>query len=61
GREIAQSAAGSIVDLLGDGGVDAASIDQAMAKYMLVTCSAFVAYLIEEGRKAGRISEISVP
>ncbi|MBE8147047.1 hypothetical protein IOD13_16035 [Brevibacterium casei] len=43
------------------GGVDAASIDQAMAKYMLVTCSAFVAYLIEEGRKAGRISEISVP
>lgn len=32
-------------------GIDAASADQALAKYALVTCSAFVSYLIEEGRK----------
>lgn len=35
------------------GGVAAADADQALAKYVLVTCSAFVSYLIEEGRKAG--------
>lgn len=34
------------------GGIEAADADQALAKYMLVTCSAFVSYLIEEGRKA---------
>lgn len=33
------------------GSIDAATVDQAMAKYMLVTCSAFVSYLIEEARK----------
>jgi len=33
------------------GGIEAADADQALAKYMLVTCSAFVSYLIEEGRK----------
>lgn len=33
------------------GGIEAANADQALAKYMLVTCSAFVSYLIEEGRK----------
>lgn len=32
-------------------GINAASADQALAKYALVTCSAFVSYLIEEGRK----------
>lgn len=32
--------------------VEAADADQAIAKYMLVTCSAFVTYLIETGRKA---------
>ena len=32
-------------------GIDAAEVDQALAKYALVTCSAFVSYLIEEGRK----------
>lgn len=32
-------------------GIDPADADQALAKYMLVTCSAFVSYLIEEGRK----------
>ena len=35
------------------GAIDAASIDQTMAKYILVSCSAFVSYLTEEGRKAG--------
>jgi len=34
-------------------GVDAADADQALAKYVLVVCSAFVSYLIEEGRKKG--------
>ena len=33
-------------------GIEAAYADQALAKYVLVTCSAFVSYLIEEGRKA---------
>lgn len=37
-------------------GVDAADADQTIAKYMLVTCSAFVSYLIEEGRKAGLLT-----
>lgn len=32
--------------------VEAAEADQAIAKYMLITCSAFVTYLIESGRKA---------
>ncbi|KQV07073.1 AbiJ-NTD4 domain-containing protein [Leifsonia sp. Root112D2] len=32
-------------------GVEAADADQALAKYVLVVCSAFVSYLIEEGRK----------
>jgi hypothetical protein len=35
------------------GGIEASNADQALAKYMLVTCSAFVSYLIEEGRKTG--------
>lgn len=35
------------------GGIEAAVADQSLAKYMLVACSAFVSYLIEEGRKAG--------
>lgn len=34
-------------------GIEAANADQALAKYVLVTCSAFVSYLIEEGRKTG--------
>lgn len=38
------------------GGIDAADADQALAKYVLVTCSAFVSYLIEEGRKAGLLT-----
>lgn len=33
------------------GSIEAAAADQALAKYMLVTCSAFVSYLVEEGRK----------
>lgn len=35
------------------GGIEAAAADQALAKYVLVTCSAFVSYLTEEGRKTG--------
>lgn len=31
------------------------TVDQATAKYMLVTCSGFVSWLIEEGRKANAI------
>lgn len=38
------------------GGIEAADADQALAKYVLVTCSAFVSYLIEEGRKAGLLT-----
>ena len=34
------------------GSIAAADIDQTLAKYVVVTCSAFVSYLIEEGRKA---------
>ncbi len=34
------------------GGIDAADADQALAKYVLVTCSAFVSYLVEEGQRA---------
>lgn len=34
-------------------GIEAADADQALAKYTLVTSSAFVSYLIEEGRKRG--------
>jgi hypothetical protein len=33
-------------------GIDAADADQSLAKYMLVTCSAFVSLLTEQGRKA---------
>ncbi|MEI3844903.1 MULTISPECIES: hypothetical protein [unclassified Microbacterium] len=35
------------------GGIEAAGADQALAKYVLVTSSAFVSLLIEEGRKIG--------
>lgn len=34
-------------------GIEAADADQAIAKYVLVVCSAFVSYLIEEGRRTG--------
>lgn len=34
-------------------GIEAANADQALAKYMLVTCSAFVSYLVVEGNKVG--------
>lgn len=37
-------------------GIDAADVDQALAKYALITCSAFVSYLIEEGRKVGLLT-----
>jgi hypothetical protein len=38
------------------GSIDPSEADQAIAKYMLVTCSAFVSYLTEEGRKVGLLS-----
>jgi hypothetical protein len=34
------------------GSIEAPNADQALAKYMLITCSAFVSYVIETGRKA---------
>lgn len=37
-------------------GIEAASVDQALAKYVLVASSAFVSYLVEEGRKKGLLS-----
>ncbi|MET3565596.1 hypothetical protein ABIC47_001067 [Leifsonia sp. 563] len=37
-------------------GIEAADADQAIAKYMLVTCSAFVSYLIEAGRKTALLT-----
>ena len=37
------------------GAIDAATIDQTMAKYILVSCSAFVSYLIDEGKKVNLI------
>jgi hypothetical protein len=38
------------------GGIEAADADQALARYVLVTCSAFVSYLTEEGRKTGLLT-----
>jgi len=43
----------SDADGLRHGGIEAADADQALAKYVLVTCSAFVSYLTEAGRKTG--------
>jgi hypothetical protein len=34
------------------GGIEAADSDQSLAKYMLITCSAFTSHIIENGRKA---------
>lgn len=31
--------------------IDTVNIDQSLAKYMVVTCAAFLSYLVEEGRK----------
>jgi hypothetical protein len=45
----------SDADGIRHGGIDAARADQSLAKYMLVTCSAFVSHVIETGRKAGLI------
>lgn len=36
--------------------IEAADVDQSLAKYMLITCSAFVSYLIEEDNKEDFIS-----
>lgn len=38
------------------GGIKAADADQALAKYVLVICSAFVSYLVEAGRKTGLLN-----
>lgn len=39
------------------GGIKAADARQELAKYVLVTCSAFVSYLIESGRKTGLLED----
>ncbi|MGN6272162.1 MAG: AbiJ-NTD4 domain-containing protein [Protaetiibacter sp.] len=46
----------SDADGIRHGSIDAPDADQALAKYVLVTCSAFVSYLTEAGRKAGLLS-----
>lgn len=43
----------SDADGIRHGTIDAPDADQALAKYMLVTCSAFVSHVIEVSRKAG--------
>ena len=43
----------SDADGIRHGSIDAPDADQALAKYMLVTCSAFVSHIIEVSRKAG--------
>ncbi|TFD93410.1 hypothetical protein E3T61_04785 [Cryobacterium lactosi] len=45
----------SDADGIRHGSIEAPDADQALAKYMLVTCSAFVSHVIEVGRKAGLI------
>lgn len=45
----------SDADGIRHGSIEAPEADQALAKYMLVTCSAFVSHVIEAGRKAGLI------
>jgi hypothetical protein len=37
-------------------GLEAATADQALARYVLVTCSAFVSFLVEEGNKVKAFS-----
>jgi hypothetical protein len=43
----------SDADGIRHGSIETPDADQALAKYMLVTCSAFVSLVIESGRKAG--------
>lgn len=38
---------------------EASNVDQSLAKYMLISCSAFVSYLIEEGGKKDLISVVN--
>lgn len=38
------------------GGIRASEVDQSLAKYMLISCSAFVSYLIEESNKKGLLT-----
>ncbi|MCU1523876.1 MAG: hypothetical protein JWO18_770 [Microbacteriaceae bacterium] len=45
----------SDADGIRHGSIEAPDADQALAKYMLVTCSAFVSHVIEAGRKAGLV------
>lgn len=45
----------SDADGIRHGGIDAAEADQPLARYMLVTCAAFVSYVIESARKAGLV------
>lgn len=45
----------SNADGLRHGGIDAPDADQALAKYMLVTCSAFVSYVVQAASKSGLV------
>lgn len=45
----------SDADGIRHGGIDAAVVDQSLARYMLATCAAFVSYVIESARKAGLV------
>jgi len=45
----------SDADGIRHGSIEAPDADQALARYMLVTCSAFVSHVIEAGRKAGLV------
>ncbi|HEY4209840.1 MAG TPA: hypothetical protein VGM84_00050 [Steroidobacteraceae bacterium] len=45
----------SDADGIRHGSIDAPNADQALAKYMLVACSAFVSYVIEASRKANLV------
>ncbi len=48
----------SDADGLRHGGSKTPSVDQALAKYMLITSSAFVSYLTEKARKAGARTDV---
>ncbi|OBJ39269.1 hypothetical protein A5630_27420 [Mycolicibacterium mucogenicum] len=45
----------SDADGIRHGGIDAADADQSLAKYMLVTCSAFISHVVEIARRADLI------
>lgn len=42
-------------------GIEAADANQALAKYALISCSAFISYLLDEGQKAGLLDTVDSP